>query len=106
MNVDVDKIKDQFLNEVSDAYNAEVYFVASCHKFPNKYAEVFSLMDLSLRIFFEENNNICLNGKTYKYCNKGTKRKLKLSDISCDIHSPDITINNYINEDVWNQTDW
>jgi hypothetical protein len=103
MNVDA---KDEFLNRMNDIYNQETYFIATCYKFPDKYSAENSLMDAHLLAFFKDNNNIVLScGTTVKYCDKDTKRKIKLADISDEM--PDIhVINNYVIEDKWNQIDW
>ena len=106
MNVDVDKIKDKFLNRISNLYNAEVYFIEICNKFPEKYPLPISITDLQLQIFFEENNKVVIGGKLLKYCEKGSKKKIKIKSISDEISTPDITINNYFIEDKWNQIDW
>jgi len=107
MVVDVDKIKNSYLSNMNELYNAETYFVQTCTKFPTKYSLEYQIMDESLRIFFEENNKIIICDKMLKYCDRDSKRKIKLADISSEVESPDITIiNNYIIEDKWNQIDW
>ena len=106
MNVDVDKIKDKFLNRVNTQFNQEVYFVDTCVTFPEKYPLTGYITDLQLQIFFEENNKIVLGGKLLKYCDKDSKRKIKLLNIQEEI-SPDINVvNNYIIEDKWEKTEW
>lgn len=107
MNVDVNKIREKFLNRVNDNYNEEVYFIESCYKFPDKYTSRVQLMDLSLQLFFEQNNKIVLDCcGLVPYCKKGTKRKIKLANISDELNQPDINIvKNYIIEkDVWEQS--
>lgn len=107
MNVDVNQIKDSFLNRINDLYNQEVFFIATCYKFPSKYSLENSAMDENLRIFFEENNKIILCDKVLKYCDKDSNRHIKLANISEEVGTPDINIiNNYIIEDRWNQIDW
>lgn len=107
MNVGVDKIKDKFLNRVNTQFNQEVYFVDTCVTFPEKYPLTGYITDLQLQIFFEENNKIVLGGKLLKYCDKDSKRKIKLLNISDEVGTPDINIvNNYIIEDKWKQIDW
>jgi len=106
MNVGVDKLKDKFLNRVNTLYNQEVYFVDTCVTFPEKYPLTGYITDLQLQIFFEENNKIVLGGKLLKYCDKDSKRKIKLLNIQEEI-SPDINVvNNYIIEDKWEKTEW
>lgn len=106
MNVDVDKIKDKFLNRVNTQFNQEVYFVDTCVTFPEKYPLSGYITDLQLQIFFEENNKIDLCGEIVKYCDKDSKRKIKLLNIQEEI-SPDINVvNNYIIEDKWEKTEW
>jgi len=106
MNVDVDKIKDKFLNRVNIKFNQEVYFVDTCVTFPEKYPLSSYITDLQLQIFFEENNKIELYGKTMKYCDTDSKRKIKLLNIQDEV-SPDINmVNNYIIEDKWEKTEW
>lgn len=106
MNVGVDKIKDKFLNRVNTQFNQEVYFVDTCVTFPEKYPLTGYITDLQLQIFFEENNKIVLGGKLLKYCDKDSKRKIKLLNIQEEI-SPDINVvNNYIIEDKWEKTEW
>ena len=106
MNVDVDKIRDKFLNRINTHFNQEVYFVDTCVTFPEKYPLSGYITDLQLQIFFEKNNNIELCGEILKYCDKDSKRKIKLLNIQDEI-SPDINIiNNYIVEDKWEKTDW
>ena len=107
MNVDVNKLKSSFTNKVNEMYTKDNYFVEMCHKFPSKYTLEQEVMDLSLKIFFEENNIIHLGGKCLPYCTVGTKRKIKLKSISDELESPDINIvNNYVVEDKWEQIDW
>lgn len=107
MNVDVDKLKDSFINKMGDLLNQDVYFVESCYKFPSKYSLEHAAMDEDLHIFFEENNLIILNGECLKYCTVGTKRKIKLLNISNEVESPDVNIvHNYVIEDKWKQIDW
>ena len=107
MNVDVDKVKDKFLNRINSLYNQEVYFVDNCVKFPEKYPLTSYITDLQLQIFFEENNKIVLGGRELKYCDKDSRRKIKLLNISNEVGTPDINIiNNYITEDKWKQIDW
>lgn len=107
MSVDVDKIKDKFLNRINDKFNSEVYFLDTCRKFPEKYPLHVYVSDLSLRIFFEENNKISLCGTFMKFCEKDAKKTVKLAALNNDISSSDVTtINNYIVEDKWNQIDW
>lgn len=108
MTVDVNKLKSDFTSKINDMFNEETYFIETCKKFPSKYSLENEVMDLSLRIFFEENNMIDLCGKTLKYCMvEGTKRRIKLVNISDEVNSPDVNIvNNYIIEDNWKQIDW
>lgn len=107
MNVDVDKIRDKFLNRINTLYNREVYFVDNCVTFPEKYPLSDYVTDLQLQLFFEENNKIILGGRCLKYCDKDSKRKIKLINISEEVGSPDINIiNNYVIEDKWKQIDW
>lgn len=107
MNVDVEKIKDNFLNKVNDLFNQEVYFLKSCQKFPSKYDLQRAAIDDSLRIFFEENNKIVIGKKIVKYCDKDSKRKIRLLNIHDEVGSPEITIvNNYIVDDNWDKIDW
>lgn len=94
MNVGVDKIKDKFLNRVNTQFNQEVYFVDTCVTFPEKYPLTGYITDLQLQIFFEENNKIVLGGKLLKYCDKDSKRKIKLLNISDEVGTPDINIVN------------
>ena len=106
MIVDVDKLKGNFLNKMNDLYNRDVYFVESCYKFPNKYSLDDSILDDHLRIFFEENNKIVLEGKMVKYCDTDSKRKIKLINIQEEI-TPEVNIvNNYIVDDKWEKTEW
>lgn len=107
MNVDVDKIKNNFINNVNELYNNEVYFIEICNKFPNKYSLKAAILDDQLRIFFEENNKIVLGDKCFKYCT-GKKEKTKLKDISLDIEDtiPNISVINYIVDDNWEKIDW
>lgn len=106
MIVDVSKLKEKFSDKVCDQYNQDVYFIETCEKFPSKYSQRFQMIDMSLRIFFEENNKIIMGGKCLKYCDKGRKQKIKIHTISLDM-KPDVTINNYIiTNDNWEQTDW
>jgi hypothetical protein len=108
MHVSVDKLKDDFVSKIDDSYNQEVYFIASCLKFPSKYSLQMYLMDLSLRIHFEENNCIILGGKKLKYCDRdSTNKKIKLADISNELNTPEINIvNNYLVDDKWDKIDW
>ena len=105
MSVDVNKLLDKFLNKMNDMYNSEVYFVDSCVKFPDKSSAPFSLMDLSLQLYFEKNNKIIFCGECVKFCTKDSKRKLKILTLS-DVDSPDVIVNNYIIDDTWNKIDW
>lgn len=106
MTVDVSNLKEKFSDKVCDLYNKEVYFIDTCEKFPSKYSQRFQMIDMSLRIFFEENNKIIMCGKCLKYCDKSRKQKIKIHTISLDM-KPDVTINNYIiTDDRWEQTDW
>lgn len=107
MSVDVDKIKDKFLNRINTLYNQEVYFVDNCVTFPEKYPLTGYITDLQLQIFFEENNNVVIAGRTMKYCDKDAKRKIKLLNITDEVGSPDINIvNNYITDDRWEKIEW
>ena len=111
MNALVYKLKSEFSDKVSDLYNEEVYFIKTCKKFESKYSLQQQINDLSLRIYFEENNKIVIKGEMLKYC-KGdsNKRKIKIKDISVDLNQPEIhdvtVINNYMVDDTWEQTDW
>lgn len=107
MNACVDKLKTRFLEVIEDNYNTSVYFIESCLKFPTKYGSDNYLMDLSLNIFFEENNKIFLEGKLMKYCSDDSKRKIKLTDISNDVNLPEVNVvNNYLVDDKWEKIDW
>lgn len=106
MNVDVHNLKIDYLNKVNDLYNQDVFLLSTCYKFPSKYSLEQSILDTSLRIFFEENNFIILGGKCLKYCEKTSNRKIKLLSITDSPESPDIIINNYVVQDQWKQIDW
>lgn len=89
MNVDVDKLKDKFLNRINALYNQEKYFVEICLNFPEKYPLWFSVLDLQLQIYFEENNCMVIDGKTVKLCpNHGSHIHLS----KFDMRFPDINI--------------
>lgn len=106
MSVDVDKTIHKFLNRINDKYNSEVYFLETCYKFPDKYSALISLTDLSLQIFFEQNNKIDLCGEIVTYCKKGTNRTIKLMDITDDVNQAEFNVvKNYIIErDVWEKS--
>lgn len=106
MSVVVSKLKTDFVNKINDLYNQEVYFVHSCYKFPSKYSLEQDITDKHLRIYFEENNKIVLDGTVYKYCEKDSKKKIRLLSISDEVGSPDFEINNYIIDDNWNKSEW
>ncbi len=61
MNVNVDNLKDQFLDIIEDMYNKDYYFINSCNSKPNKYSPKQNLKMLSLQIYLEENNKITIN---------------------------------------------
>jgi len=108
MNACADNKKTDFLDLLQDDYNQSVYFIESCNKFPTKYSAQYLAMDLSLSIFFQENNKIYVNGKCMKYCDKdNNRRKIKLQDISNEVNLPEINIvNNYFADDKWDKIDW
>lgn len=108
MTVDVCKLKEKFTDELSDLYNQDVYLIGNCSKFPSKQSLQQDLFDLSLKIYFEENNKIVLAGKMVKYCDKdGHKRKIKLKDISSELNQPEVNITkNYIVDDKWDKIEW
>lgn len=107
MVVDVDKIKNSYLSNMNELYNSETYFVESCTKFPTKYSLEYQIMDDSLRIFFEENNKLILCDQMVKYCDKDSKRKIRLYDISNEIYQPDLPeVTNYIVMDTWKKIEW
>ena len=101
------KLKDTFLDKMNDLFNEQYYFIKSCGKFDSDTLEQ-DLSDLSLRIWFEENNKIVLAGKLMKYCDKdGHKRKIKIKDISQDLNQPEVNIiHNHLVDDNWNKIDW
>ena len=102
MNVDVNKIKSVFVNEVNDLYNQETYFVKSCYKFPSRYSLEQEILDNQLRIYFEDNNKIVINGKTVPFCDDDVKRKIELKNISLDIEHT-FNIYNYTISNIENQ---
>lgn len=106
MNVDVDKLIDGFLNKMNDLYNQEVYFIETCYRFPFKRSLKVVSLDDSLRIFFEENNKLDVCGKMLKYCDKDSRRKIKLADISDEVGTDINIVNNYITEDKWETIAW
>jgi hypothetical protein len=107
MNVDVDSLKSDFLSRVSSRYNENRYFIEICEKFPSKFSKDQQIEDLSLHIFFKENNKTVIDGSMVTYCDKTIKRKVKLYDISNDIYFPELPpVTNYIVEDRWQKTDW
>lgn len=108
MNVDVNKLKSDFTSKVGKLYNQETYFIDSCEKFPSKYTLEDTLSDLSLRILFEENNVITINGKCVKYCDKQNKKKIRLFNISNDVYFPEESpvINYIVQDDTWKKIDW
>lgn len=107
MNVDVNDITNKFLDKLADKYNEDTYFVESCHKFPDKYSLSTSIEDLHLQIYFENNNYIILKGERVKYCDKGSKRKIRLYDITNDVCYPELPpVTNYIVDDTWKKIEW
>ena len=106
MSVDVDKLKVSFSNKVNDLYNQDVYFVDSCYKFPNKYSLEGSILDDQLRIFFEENNKIVLEGCIVPYCTMESRRKIRLINIATGTNMPEVEVENYVIENTWRKIDW
>jgi len=107
MNVDVNKLTDSYLNKMNDLYNKETYFVESCYKFPSKYALEHAALDESLQLFFEHNNKLILCDEMVKYCDKDSKRKIRLYDISNDVLYPELPpVTNYIVQDTWKKIEW
>jgi hypothetical protein len=105
--VDVSNLKEDFANKVCDLYNKEEFFIKSCKKSTSKFSPDHILRELSLQIFFEENNKVVLGGYTVPFCDPNKSRKIKLTELT--IEQPDITINNnsyIIQQETWEQTDW
>lgn len=105
MSVDAYKNKVNFLSLVEYVYNRERYFVEPCIKFPSKFTLENQTDDAWLRIYFEENNKIVVEGCLYKYCDKDNKRKMNLVNLP-DTHFPEINIINNISTDQWKRIDW
>jgi len=85
MSVDVCKLKDSFLDKMKDLFNQEEYFVKSCYNFPDKFSLSNSILDDHLRIYFEENNNIILDGCCVKFCEVDVVKKAVLADLTLEI---------------------
>lgn len=101
------KLKSKLSSKIEDLYNREFYLIESCEKFKSKYSLEEELLDLQLRIHFEENNKIVILGKLVDYCQDNVKRKIKLKDISSELNQPEVNIvNNYLVDDKWKKTDW
>lgn len=89
MIVDVDKLRDSFLDRIEDKYNQEEYFIDGCFKHDTKYSERIALYDSWLELFFRENNHIYILGQKCVYCvADSSKRKVKLAALQDNIIGP------------------
>lgn len=106
MSVDVCKLKAKFTENVGELYSVENFFIEICKRFPSKYSLRNQILDDQLRIFFEENNKIVLDGKLVPYCTDESKRKIKLINITTEKEIPEAEVTNYIIENTWKKIDW
>lgn len=106
MSVDVCKIKERFTRNIGNIYNEETFFIETCTKFPSKYSLANQIMDDQLRIFFEENNKIVLEGQLVPYCTTEARRKIRLINIATGVNMPEVEVDNYIIENTWRKIDW
>lgn len=106
MNVDVCKLKLKFAENVGELYTQENFFIETCKKFPSKYSLINQIIDDQLRIFFEENNKIVLDGQIVPYCTDESKRKIRLINITTEKEIPEAEVTNYIIENSWKKIEW
>ena len=103
---DASKLKEDFSTRVCSIYNEETFFVKSCNTKSSKYSRDTQIKDLSLEIYFAENNLIDICGRMVPFC---SGRRIALSPILNDDFALNLTVeNNYYvtQKDVWEESDF
>lgn len=97
---------DVYLNRIEDRYNEDQFFIESCYSKESKELRKITIRDIALRLYFDKNNYIRLNGKDHKYCKKDENlRKMKVVNLSTSKDDQTIKVVKKI-EDTWEKTDW